>query len=58
VDDPEHFPDWVYRLGPAEMMTAIYHRLDTAMSHFKVKLNLQLKIFYHYLITVLYKEFF
>jgi len=45
-------------LGPAEMMTAIYHRLDTAMSHFKVKLNLQLKIFYYYLITVLYKEFF
>jgi hypothetical protein len=26
-------------LGPAEMTEAVYHRLETAMTHFKVEFN-------------------
>ena len=36
VDDPEHFPEWVYPLRGQDMIDAIQHRIETAMTHFQV----------------------
>ena len=44
VDEASHFPDWVYHLNPADMTNAVYHRLDTALLHFKVIFRAGLKM--------------
>ena len=46
MDEASHFPDWVYHLNPADMTNAVYHRLDTALLHFKVifKADLQMTV--------------
>jgi GH35 family endo-1,4-beta-xylanase len=38
VEDDSHYPDWVKVLTGQEMVNAIYHRLDTAINHYRVSL--------------------